>query len=249
MAKNFNDFLPVHHLFDITFDLTYRTLLSHEIFRASAAYRFSDKQYGDNADDDYRPKQYAVIKHNHRQSYERYYRGTELRKTLRNELTKRVYIVRVNTHYIAVRVTIEVFNRQFFHFVEYFVSQIAKETLRNNRSDLSESSGGNPPDTVNNYHRDNDFHDLRHRFVDGSLCFGYVLYLNVNILQEHARYRTADRAYDERNHYGKQHRLIIFEEHANNAPYNFESAFLCRRSSYGFSHSYSLPPSAEAVLF
>ena len=63
MAKDFYNLLPIHHLFNISFYLTDRFLLTDKVFRRVATNFFNDTQHNDNTrhNDKRHPK--TVIQH------------------------------------------------------------------------------------------------------------------------------------------------------------------------------------------
>ena len=152
VAKDLDDLLSRDHFLNISVDRAERGLLLHEVLSArsrNVLRREDYKCYGDYCDkSEDRTERDHCAEHRHKSDKRR----ERLDKALRDHLSERIGIVRISAHYIAVRVGVEIFDRQMLHFFEHFVSDIAENALRHNDHYLRMNRGRNYTDKVYSAH-------------------------------------------------------------------------------------------------
>ena len=124
MAEDFDNLLPVQHLFDKSIHSPQIDLLTDIIPSGQLREIGRHKEHdGGRENGDHRQRR---VQDDHRDQRRRHgdNRVDNLRDALAQELTQRVNIVRIHGHNVAVCVRVEVFDRQGFHSPEEVVSQV-----------------------------------------------------------------------------------------------------------------------------
>ena len=165
---------------------------------------------------------------------------------MRYKLANGVYIVRVNTHYVAVSVAVEIFDRQFFHLVEHFVAHISQKPLRENRAELTEQQTRYPAERVNPEHCRKDYKHVSPCFVRRA-AFKNHIELFIQILKENTCDRTRYRADHKTDTDSEKQTFIILKKQAYHSLKRTEIGFSAhmRRRFFSvhccrFSHSVRL---------
>ena len=83
-----------------------------------------------------------------------------MRQALRNKLTHGLYIVSVDTHYIAVVVRIEIFNRKLLHMSKQIAPEIGHYLLRHKVQKLRLCRGSRNTDEVHAAHSHNKAYEF-----------------------------------------------------------------------------------------
>ena len=194
VTEHLDHFLTVHHFFDVTFHFAGGLLLRHKVFRALAAYFLGYEQYGNHAENYYQKQRNAHVHHGACKRYKHDYSRNGLRQTLRYKLTKRVDVVSVSTHYIAVRVAVEITDGQRLHFGKHFNAYVAHELLREFCAYLSHYERRNPAESVYAQQNEQGFYDSLHGCVCGKRSARKVFQSSIYLLQKRSGYRAGDRA-------------------------------------------------------
>ena len=149
-----NDLLTVDHFFDIAFRRGEGALLAHHIFGGAAAHHFDDIEH--HANDQYNEKRHpqAVVYHHHEDRHHTDKTLESLRQALSYHLTERVGIVGIGGHYVAVSVSVEVFDGQGFHLMEHIHAEAFERALRDYSAQSGIQEGSYHADHVYRTHRD-----------------------------------------------------------------------------------------------
>ena len=174
VAEHLDDFLSAHHFFDKTFRFADDDLLADKVFGAVASHVFCDYDHERHAREHHDHQPDAVNEHDDEQR-DRSDDGIEgLRNALRNELPQSVGIVGIGTHDIAVRVRIEIADRQCLHAVEHIVSDIHQKALRDDRHALVIENGRRERDEIHCAHAADDKEQrFAHGFPRCAVCYGF----------------------------------------------------------------------------
>ena len=130
VAEHLDDLLSGQHLFDIALGGADGVLLFDEILRALAADELGHKQHKRDAEQHDQGHVNARFEHRDHKRDDRDRREHRLRYALRYELAQRVDVVGVVAHDVAVRICVEIADRQLLHVVEHILADMFEEALR-----------------------------------------------------------------------------------------------------------------------
>ena len=125
------DLLTFHHLFNISVFFSEVVLLGKKVFSALACDIFGDKQHYRYHKQCQQSQRNTEHEHTCKHGYYCYCAVEHLYKALTNHLPESIYVVGINTHYVAVRMRVKILYRQAFHMSKDFASQVLHRTLSN----------------------------------------------------------------------------------------------------------------------
>ena len=152
VAEDLDDLLAVDHFLHVAVDVAERLLLPHEIAAAFRRDLADDLEHQKQEHDDENRQPDAQRQHREEYGDNGEERGNRLRNALRDHLAQRVGIVRVVAHHVAVRVRVEVFERQRLHVREHVVADGFQRALRDDRHDAVVEQRGERADDVDDRH-------------------------------------------------------------------------------------------------
>ena len=157
MAENLDDLLTIHHLLDIAVDLAQVGLLLNE-----EASRVLDALHGKHhrgRDHEQRDDEQRHIQNNHRNhdAHDGHDAGNQLGHRLGDHLAHGIDIVGVNAHDIAVRMGIEILNRQTLHLGEELDAQVLERALRNKNHQIIIQPAAKRAEDIDRRHAEDSF--------------------------------------------------------------------------------------------
>ena len=130
-AEHLHHLLTLHHLLDVAVHRAKAALLRHKVRAGKRRQLFGGKQH--DAHHHHGQARQRQVEHEHRteHAHHRHHGGNQLRHALADHLAQRIDIVGVNAHDVAVRVRIEIAQRQALHMPEQVIADVAHGPLRN----------------------------------------------------------------------------------------------------------------------
>ena len=185
VVKDLDDLLTAHHFLNEALRFTESLLLANEKLRRITADGLDNYHHQSHCAENDKRHPNAEVKHIKDKHYNRQRRLNERRHSLRNKLTKRVDIIGIVGHYIAVGVSVEILYRQLFHLAEHCLSDLIQEALRYDCHYPRMEKCSDNANKINSAHKRNDFDDVRQRRIPSG--FDSVIYLNNKVVKEKVR--------------------------------------------------------------
>ena len=245
VAEHLYDLLSVYHFLDEAFRLADGILLTDEELRASAADGLGDEQHYHDAEQHDEREIDAGNEHRDKQRDDADQREQTLRHALGYELAQRVDVVGVIAHYVAVRVRVEISDRQGLHFVEHILADVFEEALRDDGHQTGVDERTQYARGVNTRHNARDGVQRVGDVVEPVFQTGSDDVIHQNF-EEYGRTYARDRRHRDADYDGEQLPFVIMTDVAEEPSEDFESAsFLDFHSAC--SHQFS-PPSAVSAF-
>ena len=168
-----------------------------------------------------------------------------MRHALGYELAQRVDVVGVIAHYVAVRVRVEISDRQGLHFVEHILADVFEEALRDDGHKTGVDERAQYARDVNARHNARDGIQRVGDVVETVFQTGSDDVIHQNF-EEYGRTYARDRRHRDADYDGEQLPFVIMTDVAEEPSEDFEStSFLDFHSAC--SHQFS-PPSAVSAF-
>ena len=130
VAKDLDDLLSRHHLFNVPLGLADGRLLLPKILGGVAADLFHREQQERDAEEHHQRHPHAVVEHDGKQREHHHAGGKELRQTLRDQLAQGVDIIGVVAHDVAALVRVKILHRQALHMTKQLLAHLLQRSLR-----------------------------------------------------------------------------------------------------------------------
>ena len=131
MAEHLDNLLAIHHFLDIAVDTAQVLLLLSEVKSGFCSDLGGNEQHHANHQKSEECQRNVQKKHTCKRGNHADKRVDHLRNALADQLAKRIDIIRINRHDIAVRMRIKVFDRKRFHVMEQLDTQVPHGALPN----------------------------------------------------------------------------------------------------------------------
>ena len=250
VAEDLDDLLTGHHLFHKGFGIGDGDLLAQEELGRTRGDGAGREHHTDNADDDQRSQDHAVIDHDAEHHKQRDAGDGHLGQALADELTQRVDVVGVVAHDIAVAVGVKVTDRQILHVAEHLLAQFAQRALGDDGHHLGVEGAGRQADEV---HDDQDAHEREDLPRHGGPVARLIVVIHDldDVLHKDGRGGADDCVdHDTEHRDGQQHRVKLKQGAQQTAQHTFGRTLAARRGGTGLRsiilrHSAHLPYSGK----